>query len=255
MIAELLNGLKYLFKGLKLIAQPGIRPFVVIPFLVNLLLFSLAIWYAGTQFAHLLDAMLGELPGWLDWLRWILWPIFAVAILIVVFYVFTIVANIIASPFNGVLAERVEAHLGGEVPAGEGGFMATLRDAPEAMGNELKKLGYMLMWLIPLIVLSLIAMFIPGLNLLTPLLWFIFGAWMLALEYTDYTMGNHKLRFAEERAILRQHKALALGFGGGILFMTTIPVLNFLSMPVGVAGGAALWVERLRAAHAPGAAQ
>lgn len=254
MISDLLNGFKFLFKGLKLITQPGIRPFVIIPFLVNLLLFTLAIWYAGTQFAHLLDALLAELPGWLDWLRWILWPIFALAILIVVFYVFTIVANIIAAPFNGVLAERVEAHLGGEVPASEGGLLAALKDAPEAIGTELKKLGYMLMWLIPLIILSLIAMFIPGLNLLTPLLWFIFGAWMLALEYTDYTMANHQLRFTEERAILRRNRSLALGFGGGIMLMSTIPVLNFLAMPVGVAGGAALWVERLHATHRSGAA-
>ncbi|MEZ5582290.1 MAG: hypothetical protein R3F37_05475 [Candidatus Competibacteraceae bacterium] len=43
----------------------------------------------------------------------------------------------------------------------------------------------------PLLVLFVI----PGVNVIAPLLWLVFGAWMLALQYADYPMGNHGLRF------------------------------------------------------------
>jgi len=69
--------------------------------------------------------------------------------------------------------------------------------------------------------------------------------WMLALQYTDYPMGNHGLNFTEERQLLKQNKQLAWGFGAGILLITFVPVLNFLAMPAGVAGATALWVDRL----------
>ena len=50
--------------------------------------------------------LLSPLPGWLDWLRYILWPLFAVAAVLVTFFTFSLVANLVASPFNGLLAER-----------------------------------------------------------------------------------------------------------------------------------------------------
>lgn len=54
-----------------------------------------------------------KLPNWLHWLDWLLWPIVVLALLIIVFYSFTLVANLIASPFNGILAEKAEAILTG----------------------------------------------------------------------------------------------------------------------------------------------
>jgi CysZ protein len=99
--------------------------------------------------------------------------------------------------------------------------------------------------MIPLLLLLVI----PGVNLFAPLAWALFGAWMLAIEYADYPMGNHDYYFAQEKALLAKHRPLALGFGGVLLVMTLVPVLNFLAMPVGVAGATALWVERLAEAE------
>jgi CysZ protein len=69
---------------------------------------------------------------------------------------------------------------------------------------------------------------------------------MLSLEYADYPMGNHNLHFRAERSILRQQRPLALGFGAAVSVMTTIPIVNFLAMPVAVAGATAMWVDRLQ---------
>ena len=53
-------------------------------------------------------------PTGLGGARWLLWPIFALAVMLVGFYTFALVANFIAAPFNGMLAEAVERYLTGQ---------------------------------------------------------------------------------------------------------------------------------------------
>ncbi|MDQ2694023.1 MAG: sulfate transporter CysZ, partial [Pseudomonadota bacterium] len=195
-----------------------------------------------------LEAWLAGWPSWLAWLAWLLdwlltlvswllWPLFAITILIITFYTFTLVANLIAAPFNGILAERVEdlALPGRTRPPGR----PLWQEAVIAPLAELRKLGYFLLRALPLLVLFLI----PVLNVAAPFLWAAFGAWMLALQYVDYPMGNHGVAFRDQRQIMAQRRLLALGFGAGVLLMTLVPVLNFLSMPTAVIGATLLWVK------------
>jgi CysZ protein len=238
MITGLFKGFGYVFSGLSLITQRGIRPFVLVPLLINTVLFAGGVWLAKSQLDYWMTRLL---PSWLTWLEWLLWPVFAVLIFFVVFYVFSIVANILAAPFNSVLAERVEARINGlPVPefAGYGNIPALVA---RTFRSELSKLWYMGKWFILLLILTVI----PVVNIAAPLAWMLFGAWMLAIEYADYPMGNHNLFFTDELKALKKNRPEALGFGWLLSLMTAIPVLNFLAMPVGVAGGTALWVQKL----------
>ncbi len=240
MLGKPLTGAAALLQGLALLNTPGLRRFVAIPLLVNVLLFIGSIYVLASQFSTLVNEWLAYLPDWLKWLEWLFWVVFALSALLLVFYTFSILANIIASPFNSLLAEAVERHLTGmPLPEGES-FMLALKSAPVAMLDELRKLGYMALLGIPVLILSF---FIAP---LAPFLWALFGAWMLALEYGDYPMGNHNIRFGEQRARLRQNKLLSLGFGGATLAATMIPLVNFLVMPAAVAGATKLWVTQLR---------
>jgi len=241
MIDGFFKGIGFAFSGFSLVLTKGIRPFVVMPLLINIVVFSLGIWLAYSQFDALMNSMLGWLPSWLSWLEYLLWPLFAGLILIAVYYSFTIVANLLASPFNSLLAERVEQKLNG-LPIPEfRGYKALAGTIGKTMLSELKKLVYMLKWLPVLLIISVI----PVVNLIAPFAWIAYGAWMLSLQYTDYAMGNHELFFKDELNVLRKNRALALGFGGTLTVMMMIPVVNFFVMPVGVAGGTALWVKRL----------
>ncbi|HEY3486440.1 MAG TPA: sulfate transporter CysZ, partial [Gammaproteobacteria bacterium] len=150
--------------------------------------------------------------------------------------------NFIGAPFNGKLAEKLEQQLTQQAPPSSG-QVHTLAGIQNAVRAELGKLGYLLSRSLPLLVLS----FTPVINILAPALWFLFGAWILALEYMDYPMGNHGILFAEQRQRLQQRRGLALGLGVGILILTFIPVLNFLAMPVAVAGATELWSKYLSA--------
>ena len=238
MITGLFKGFSYIFKGFSLITQKGIRPFVLVPLLINISVFSLAIWISTNQLDSWIERLL---PNWLSWLEWLLWPIFAVIFFFIIFYTFTIVANLIAAPFNALLAERVEKKLNGlPLPEFQG-----YKSVPALIGrtfkSEAQKLLYMAKWFIALLILTVI----PGLNVLAPFAWLIFGAWMLAVEYIDYPMGNHELFFKDELITLKKYKSLALGLGAGLSILTLIPIFNFLAMPIGVASSTALYVEKL----------
>lgn len=238
MISGFFRGISYVFTGFSLITQKGIRPFVAVPLLINSVIFSLGIWFASSQVDGLMQRLL---PSWLSWLEWILWPLFFVAIFFGVFYSFTLIANLIAAPFNAILAERVEKHLKGlPVPEFQG-YKSLPAIVARTFRSELSKLFYMLKWLLLLLIIT----FIPGLNIIAPFAWALYGAWMLAVEYADYPMGNHELFFKDELPALKKNRGHALGFGGTLSLMTVIPVVNFLAMPVGVAGATAFWVDRL----------
>jgi len=241
MISNFLHGVGFALSGFSLIFQKGIRPFVVLPLLINMVVFSLGIWFAYSQFAGWMNQMLGWLPGWLAWLEYILWPLFAGLILIAVYYTFSVVANLIASPFNSILSERVEQKLYGLPVTEFNGYKSLAGTIGKTILSEIKKVLYMLKWLPVLLIISII----PGINFIAPFAWAIYGAWMLSLEYADYPMGNHDIFFDDELKLLRKNRFVALGFGGALTAMMMVPVLNFLAMPVGVAGGTAFWVKRL----------
>lgn len=235
------SGFHYLLQGFRLIRQPGLRRYVAMPLLVSILVFGGALFGLAYWLDLLVDPLLNRLPDWLDWLRYLLWPLFTLAGVLLVFYGFSILTNLIAAPFNGMLAEAVEQHLTGQA-IDTGGWQSLLADILPSLFSELRKLLYFVVRAVPLGLLFLI----PGINLAAPFLWGLFSAWMLAIEYTDYPMANHRLLFSRQRKLLRRKRVLALGFGGGTLLVTMVPVLNFLAMPAAVAGATALWVDRFR---------
>ena len=235
------SGAHYLLEGLRLIRQPGLRRYVAIPLLISTTVFAGAIFGISHWLDILINVLLGYLPSWLDWLRYLLWPLFAIAGVLIIFYSFSIITNLIAAPFNGMLAEAVEQHLTGQ-PIDTGGWKALMKDLLPSFASELRKLLYFIVRAIPLGLLFLI----PGINLAAPFLWALFSAWMLTIEYLDYPMANHLLHFSAQKRLLRQRKLLSYGFGGSSLLMTMIPVVNFFAMPVSVAGATAMWVGELK---------
>ncbi|MFP4130080.1 MAG: sulfate transporter CysZ [Halorhodospira sp.] len=235
-----LAGLRYFLRGFRLVLVPGVKRYVVAPLLINVVLFAGAL-IAGAMGVQQLAAWLqATVPGWLDWLAWLLWPLYIVAGLLVVFYTASLVANLVAAPFMEPLAAAVERHLRGTPPPQESAApLRALAGVPAAVGTELYKLAYFITRALPLLVLSAI----PGANAVAPLLWLLFGAWMLAREYLEPPLANRGLGFRQQGAALRGYRLPALGFGAAATVTNTIPVLNFLILPVAVAGGTALVVE------------
>ena len=253
MIADFFSSARFLGRGLHLIQQPGLRRFVAIPLTINIVIFAGMIFLGYHYYSMVIDWLTPDwLAGWEDnwWVGWaigiiefFLWMIFGAAVLIIVTYTFALIANFIAAPFNSLLAEKVEHHLKGTLDQSNESISHILASIPKTLASELHKLAYLLIWMLPLLLLQ----FVPLLQLAAPVAWFAFGAWMLALEYLDYPMGNHNYRFGQIKAYMKSRRGLALGFGGGVTLMTVVPIVNLVAMPIAVAGATAMWVERLSA--------
>ncbi len=234
-----LTGAACLLRGFRLICRPGLRRFVIIPLTINTLLFTLLLYYLGDAFNGLLTWLL---PQWLlDWLLWIVWPLFALAAICLLWFGFALLAALIAAPFNSLLALAVERELRGHGEEANSDWRGILKEVSRTLWSELRKLSYILLRALPLLLLFLV----PGLNLAAPLLWFVFGAWMFSLEYADYPMGNHGILFPEQRRKLAEQRLLSLGFGAGVALALLLPLVNFFVMPAAVAGATLMWVERL----------
>jgi CysZ protein len=231
-----IHGIDCYMAGVRLIRQPGLRRFVIIPLVINMALFSIASWMLWLYLSTVVESML---PSWLSWLAWLILPVFMAAVMVVVYYAFTLVANIIASPFYGYLAKGVEGHLKGDPHlALETNFFST--ETLAILGSELRKLVYYLVRAIPLLLLSLI----PGVNVITLPLWLLFSAWFLSFEYAGYAFENHGVLFNEQKRILKQNRANSLAFGGLSLLATTIPIVNLFAPAVAVAGATKMLYER-----------
>lgn len=231
-----------LLSGYSMMWRPGLRSLVIIPLLLNTLLLALLISTLGGWISGWVDVLVGWMPDWLSWLGGILRVAIWLAGALVFALIFTASANIVGAPFYGFLAARAEQQLTGAYPESRLGIA---QEATLAMATEMRKLWYWLWRAAVLGVVSLILMFIPGVNVLVPALWFVFGAWMLSLEYLDYPASNHGLRFNQKRDWLRQRRVLSLGFGSGVALATTIPILNLFTPPAAVLAATRLWVDLL----------
>ncbi len=240
MKGNIFKGFGHLYQGFRLLSKPGIWPYVVVPLIINLLLFSLMISYAYQQFNEWIIAILDWLPGWLSFVDWLLWVIFGLLILFIVIFSFNLLANLIAAPFNGFLAEAVERYLLQE-PSTQQPRTLT-REVLVSIARELRKMAYYLPRALMLFLVGLIPFITP----VAPALWFLFGGWMMAIQYLDYPMDNHRISFARMRLMLQECRLTPLGFGSGVLLVSMVPLLNLIIIPAAVAGATRCWVEDFR---------
>lgn len=236
------NGIHYFSQGWKLIRLPGIRRFVIVPLAINVLLMGGAFIWLFWQLGQWLPALMAKVPDWLQWLSYLLWPLTVISIVLVFSYFFSTIANWIAAPFCGLLAEQLEARLTGKTLP-DSGWAGLVKDLPRIMKREWQKLAYYL----PRAIVLLILYFVPGFGqTVAPVLWFLFSAWMLSIQYCDYPFDNHKVSFQQMRMALRQNKTDNMQFGALVSLFTMVPILNLAIMPVAVCGATAMWVDRYR---------
>jgi len=247
MISDFISGARFFLRGLALIFTPGVRRYVMLPTLINLVLFSILIYFGISWFDVLINKLVPSGDSWWTGLaQIILFMLFGSAILMAMFFSFTLITNLVGAPFNGLLAQRIEEKLTGQVLANPSSLLQVVKDFGPAVLGELQKYVYFLF----IAFLLMIVFFIPGPNLiLGPLGWIIFGSWMLTLEYVAYPMGNHNKAFKEVRGALRSYRMMGLGFGLATMAATMVPIVNFIVMPAAVAGATAMWVEHWRVKH------
>lgn len=233
------DGIQYFLSGFKILTTKGLKRFVLVPLLINFLLFSAAIVYMLNELGLHVDSIIAWLPSWLTWLEFFIYPIALTLMLFVFSLVFTSAANWLAAPFNGVLAERVEQLLSGQQPPKEN-ITAIVKAIPHTLVREWKKLWYFVPRFIGFFLIGFI---LPGIG---QIIWFLFIAWVLAIQYCDYAFDNNKRNFDTMRYVLRHNKSACFGFGTCVSIFTMVPFVNLLVMPVAICGATAMWVDELK---------
>ncbi len=208
-------------KGLKLLTHAELRKFLIIPVLINLVLYSIAGTLAYFYFS---DLMAQFIPEWLSWLEWIIWPLFFIGFSIIGFFSFTILANLIASPFYSQLSAKTLQLISGQTLSTEEQTLA------KQLGSEFKRMFYLFSRMLPLLILFII----PGVNLFAPFLWALFGAWGMGLEFMAYPLENKGMLFVEQKQQARSRRIGVLSFGGLAVVGLSIPVLNLIVAPTAV---------------------
>lgn len=243
--AGLLSGPAYLLQGFSLLRLPGLRRYVVLPVLGNLVIFTIAA--IGLFFG--LDTLLDRwLPQGFDWLRWILFPLVALLLIGGGMFVFTLLAAILMSPFLGTLSAQVEAMLDGRPP--EQASQGWWRDLRDGLMVELRRLGYAALCLLGVLALGLI----PLVNIVAAPVAFVVSAWLLAGEYAGNPLGNRRWPLARQLELLRASRARVLGFGAASFGLTLVPILNLVVIPASVIGMTLLCRDLLAHREAPAAA-
>jgi len=252
---SLLDGFQLPLEGGRLLLrEKRLWALAAAPIGFSLLAFAVA---ASLLFAHA-----GELYAWAtlwmpapeaaSWIAW-LWVgpakaalailgglIFAVVAGVVLLVAF-LAANVLASPFLDMLASRIESLETGAVEEdAASGLIGTGAEVLRALREELRRAIF---FLVVVGSLFLLGFLIPGAHLLTGPSIVVFAIFFLPLDYASYTLDRRRYSFRQKRNWLMANKPAAVGFGGAAFLICWVPGLNFLAMPLLVAGGTLLAIR------------
>ena len=227
--------------GKFLSAHPGLWRFVLVPLMINVLVFSSLIYGGLLFFDSYVVQMVpsGEAWYWL-FIYYALWALAAAVTGVLVFFTFTVVGNLIASPFNDLLSEKTETVIAGTPSAKPFTLAAFWSDAKRIVVIEAKKMAMFVVVMILLFCLN----FLPGIgSLVFSVSAFLVTISFLSVEYLGFVAVRKGFTFRQLRRYFFSRFALMIGFGTGIFVLLAIPFLNFVTIPLGVIGATQIWFD------------
>lgn len=240
LIGDLGRGPAYVSLGWRLLSTPGVPRLLVWPLLVTLVIYGAGLAAVLPPVLTWLEESAAGMPAWFqEWFGFLVtlgqWLLGAVLVL-GIGWIAALLATILASPFYGRIAQLIEARLTGTVVAPDRGILA---EAGAALRREAQKL----LWTAPRMIGILLLSLVPVIGQIASPLAFLFGAWVMAAQFTDFTPENRGLEFVETRRALGSRRGLGLGFGALVALGVGVPFVNLIVAPAAVAGGTALYLR------------
>jgi CysZ protein len=238
-----LQGLLYPFRALALIRRHReLWGFVLVPIGLNVLVGTAL--YAGLYLAglHQID-QIGQSGGALATTLELLAKVIYVIILAIgVGWLMVRFGVVLGAPWYGQLAERLEELVTERpMPTTKLTLGGVARDIWRALQFELKKLVLALVIGLPSLLLNLIP--VAGVILATATA-VALGALIACLDFFDAPLERRRLRFRAKLALVRHTLPASAGFGLLAAFLSSVPLLNLLAIPLCVAAGTILVLER-----------
>ncbi len=230
------------FRSVRILRQnPRLILYILIPFLINTLVFSGAVYLGLDFFGSTVVEYIPQGEAWY-WsvLYWFLWVVAVLLTAVLVFFTFTVVGNLLASPFNDLLSERTEEFLSGNFNDETFSAGRFLRDALNTVLMEAKKMWIFVVVMILILPLNLL----PGVgNSIYTVLAISLTLFFLSFEYLGFVLVRKRQFFREQKSYIFARKFLMFGFSCGVMALLAIPLFQLFCIPLAVIGVTRLWCE------------
>ena len=256
----LFAGATYHFRALIIfVKNPKLIGYIVVPILINIvvgILLYISLLLPGIDLIDAIfnnlslhfDAFVAQLPTWLNFLSYIdnildkiiqiiLFPI----LLLIIGFLLVQFGTILGSPFYGQLSEQLEKIRTGTLPEAPPSLLGALRDIWRAILFELKKIGLLLVIGLPMLLLN----FLPGGSLIATIGGITLTTSIVCLDFFDGFLERRKLKFRQKLKVVRRSLPASATFGLICQALITIPIVNFLGIPLCVAAGTLFCCDRV----------
>jgi CysZ protein len=250
---QFLRGIRYAFAGMRLVAtHPRLWPYVLAPALITVSLFVGVVLVAWPGFGMLLDALwtpaehgLGVKVLWYGFWWFVRFLVVAIAAFVLYF-----TSGLFATPFNDRLSEEVETLVLG--PYTEPfSLRQLLGDLANSLLHSTLSLALWLTILLASTALNLVPVF--GSVASVAIGWFA-TAVFLARESVDGTLSRRRMTFRHKLRVVWAQLPMMLGLGTVAALLLWIPLMNFLILPMMIAGATLMYCHLEQAGLVPDAA-
>lgn len=243
-IGGLFLGLTYPLRAVRMLAAyPGLRPYVMFPILINLVLgvslYAGGLWWGFNR----IDALMAYLPAWAQFVSYLIRVVLVLLLFGVMGLVLLQFGGILGSPFYGKLSEELEAlKTGQQAAATPFSFSLIVYDLWRAIAFELKKLLLAAGVGIGLFVCG----WVPGLGtLIASIGGVVLLVTLVCLDFLDPPLERRRLRFRQKLGIIRRTLPASASFGLLCLGLVSIPLVNLLAIPLCITAGTLFFCDRV----------
>lgn len=254
----IIPGASYPLRALNLfIHHPRLWKYTLIPILVNVVvgltlyfgLFSFG-WYEINLFLEALRDnwvnFLNILPEWLRFLDFI-WVIFTfllrfflvTVLLFVIGFIMVQFGILLGAPWYGILSEEVEKERLGQAENIE---VSIIKDLWRAILFELKKVVIILVGLILLFLGSFLG---PIGAIVSFIIKFVSTSTIICLDFFDGPLERRRYSFRRKLKIVFRSFPGGFGFAVACAILISIPLVNFVSIPLCVSAGTLFFCDRI----------
>lgn len=224
-LGQFIGGFKIFLTGVQwLRSRPKLFMFSFLPLVLGVVVAVSLLWAFINNFNSWLDFVLFDQPdtGIMLIIYYLAYASSVVGILLLCFLIGFLLPSVIASPFYDYVSMKVEEDVTGN-KAVEISFLKSFL----LIYEEAKKA-------VLIIAISLVALFIPFLNIAVP-------AWMLSWESYDYPLARRGLSLKQRLSyVSRDFWSIA-----GMAVWFVVPIVQFLLLPLAVAGGTMLALRNI----------
>jgi CysZ protein len=231
MLKEIGLGFSTYYQALAFIQTNRLWKYIVIPAIINLLIFlsaSIFVWQSTDFLSGWLidvtgvDSVAGNTGNILEW---ILAALVTVISFFIYFKLYRYTILLLSAPALALLAEKTQEILTGISHPFHAGQL--LKDIMRGLGITLKNLVKELAFTIPLYLLALFPIITPFASLLILLI----ESYFVGFSMIDYRNEYRRLSARESDRIIKRHRGLAIGNGLAFNLLLLVPILGVLFAP------------------------